>query len=1383
MIKPFTHKIRALLILLFMTVMPLAHALPTETEYLGTVVHSGYIDDAFWGPLPIGFSFDFFGNTYTNFYVTSNGLVMFGSGSTQYWNDDIPTGGWWSPNNYIAPFWDDLVVHSTGDIMYKTIGTAPNRKLVIQYSNMSFWSSPVLFGTIQVILYEGSNKIQMQYRSIVDLSSDRASGNSATIGLENLNGSAGVQCSYNTAGYIYSGRAILFEPSGSTYTYDDNALYDGVLLVDVIPRAGTPALVSPAYNSTIGDTVNFQWEAASNASSYFVVISQNSDLSSPIHTSADLTTLSYEYILSPDQTYYWSAYAKNSEGTISWSEIWRFRTSSTPPLFAIPQTMYLEQGNSRTLPLLFTGGDAGSKTATVTSLPAQGALYQYNGGVPGALITTVPTDVTDASFHLIYSASGTAGNGVGNFNFHFTDVTGTSADATYTINVSPPGVPNFMYASKEIDRVEITFDRNMADPTGKHLEFAVQDNGVNVTSISCALKAGDPTTIVVYVSPNLDTDHAIAVSYTKGTVTAESTGALESFDFQLAGKLAQVINFSALADRTYGEADFTLSATASSGLPVTFSSSNSTVVSVSGTSASVHNAGETLISASQTGDATYAAVSFERHQLVNKATASVTLSNLSQEYTGSGIGATATTVPSGLTLKVTYDGIAALPVDLGTYTVLAEVEEANYDGSATDLLVISDLTPPVPDLATLPDLNGECSVTPIAPTATDFYAGSITGTTVTPFPVTAQGTTVVTWTYEDGNGNSFTQDQNVILDDVTAPVPDVDPLGDVTAECEVTTLTAPTATDNCAGTVTGTHNATLPITTQGTTVVTWSFEDGNGNTSTQLQNVILDDVTAPVPNVDPLGDVTAECEVTTLTAPTATDNCAGAVTGTHNATLPITTQGTTVVTWTYEDGNGNTSTQLQNVIIADINPPVPDVASLPDITTECEVITLTAPTATDNCAGTVTGTHNATLPITTQGTTIVTWTYEDGNGNTSTQLQNVIIADINPPVPDVASLPDITAECEVTTLTAPTATDNCAGTVTGTHNATLPITTQGTTVVTWTYDDGNGNTSTQLQNVILDDVTNPDTPVMADVTGECTATAVAPTTTDNCAGTITGTTTDPLTYSAQGSYVITWTFDDGNGNSINAYQNVMVADVTAPTATAPEDMITCDGTVSAIGLTNVLDNCSTPDITYSLNGATTGSGSGDASSVLFDPGVTTVTYTLDDGNGNSSQYQFTVTYQVVEDIVVTATDGKLTCENTGSYLWINCNDNSIVEGETSASFSPVTNGEYAVILTQGACSDTSECYSVTASGIGNGEVNRQYVVYPNPAHDFVTIDMVDEQTNATIKVVDMTGKILRMVEMDRFIKTNIDISSFKEGLYLIQIHSDQVNRVARVIKE
>src|SRR5690606_33035223 len=132
----------------------------------------------------------------------------------------------------------------------------------------------------------------------------------------------------------------------------------------------------------------------------------------------------------------------------------------------------------------------------------------------------------------------------------------------------------------------------------------------------------------------------------------------------------------------------------------------------------------------------------------------------------------------------------------------------------------------------------------------------------------------------------------------------------ITSECSVTSLTAPTATDNCTGTITGTHNATLPLTAS--TTITWTYDDGNGNTSTQTQNVVIDDVTSPVPNVATLSNVTSECSVTSLIAPTSTDNCVGSVTGIHNVALPITSQGTTVVTWTYDDGNGNTSTQTQD---------------------------------------------------------------------------------------------------------------------------------------------------------------------------------------------------------------------------------------------------------------------------------------------------------------------------------------------------------------------------------------------------------------------------------------------------------------------------------------
>ncbi|MCG8580100.1 MAG: BspA family leucine-rich repeat surface protein [Bacteroidales bacterium] len=75
-------------------------------------------------------------------------------------------------------------------------------------------------------------------------------------------------------------------------------------------------------------------------------------------------------------------------------------------------------------------------------------------------------------------------------------------------------------------------------------------------------------------------------------------------------------------------------------------------------------------------------------------------------------------------------------------------------------------------------------------------------------------------------------------------------------------------------------------------------------------------------------------------------------------------------------------------------------------------------------------------------------------------------AETDAPVPDEDSLSDIEAVNELTELTAPTASD-CTGTIIGKHDAVLPITSLGTTLVTWTYEDENGNVSTQTQNVVI----------------------------------------------------------------------------------------------------------------------------------------------------------------------------------------------------------------------------------------------------------------------------------------------------------------------------
>lgn len=174
-----------------------------------------------------------------------------------------------------------------------------------------------------------------------------------------------------------------------------------------------------------------------------------------------------------------------------------------------------------------------------------------------------------------------------------------------------------------------------------------------------------------------------------------------------------------------------------------------------------------------------------------------------------------------------------------------------------------------------------------------------------------------------------------------------------------------------------------------------SLTSVDGNVDTFLLKLSQCAPTAPIPHAMFLSDIIAECYIDTFIAPTASDNCGTIFIGTPNVTLPVTTQGTTVVTWSFDDQKGNISTQLQNIIINDITAPVPSLASLPDIIDECPVGLISRPTSTDNCSGSVNGASNVSFPISSSGTTIITWTFDDGNGNTSTQVQRVTILPIN----------------------------------------------------------------------------------------------------------------------------------------------------------------------------------------------------------------------------------------------------------------------------------------------------------------------------------------------------------------------------------------------------
>lgn len=305
--------------------------------------------------------------------------------------------------------------------------------------------------------------------------------------------------------------------------------------------------------------------------------------------------------------------------------------------------------------------------------------------------------------------------------------------------------------------------------------------------------------------------------------------------------------------------------------------------------------------------------------------------------------------------------------------------------------------------------------------------------------------------------------------------------------------------------------------------------------------------------------------------------------------------------------------------------PIPNEEFLVDLTDQCSVAFPVPPIAINNC-GYIFGTTTTNFPITAQGTTLVTWTYDDGNGNILTQNQNIIIEDTISPIPDVTLLPSINALCEITTsdVPEPTSIDNCTGIITGHSDVNFPITDQSITEIIWTYEDVYGNSTTQTQ-------------------------------------------------------AINWT---------------------------------------------VLD------ITTAQNGF------------------------------------------------------SVTANNTNAtYQWLNCdNSNLPLSGENNATFTATTNGNFAVEITENGCIDTSACISIAGIGL-NAFNNISLAIYPNPSTDVFNITFEKEIERAQIKVSNSLGQHIYSTTIEQSIKTSINLVDKPAGLYLLTIISHNGQKTIELVKE
>jgi hypothetical protein len=153
------------------------------------------------------------------------------------------------------------------------------------------------------------------------------------------------------------------------------------------------------------------------------------------------------------------------------------------------------------------------------------------------------------------------------------------------------------------------------------------------------------------------------------------------------------------------------------------------------------------------------------------------------------------------------------------------------------------------------------------------------------------------------------------------------------------------------------------------------------------------------------------------------------------------------------------------------------------------------------------------------------------------------------------------------------------------------------------------------------------------------------------------------------------------------------------------------------------------------------------------------------------------------NVSVTQSGDVLTAVMTGvTYQWLNCPAMAVIPGATSQSYTAITNGSYAVEISNNGYSDTSICYSVLEVGIIDNSFNNELLLYPNPTNGNITIDFGEYIGIVTISIMDISGKLIQSDNYSGSQLLNLEIE-FPAGVYLVKIESRDKKALIRLIKE
>lgn len=165
------------------------------------------------------------------------------------------------------------------------------------------------------------------------------------------------------------------------------------------------------------------------------------------------------------------------------------------------------------------------------------------------------------------------------------------------------------------------------------------------------------------------------------------------------------------------------------------------------------------------------------------------------------------------------------------------------------------------------------------------------------------------------------------------------------------------------------------------------------------------------------------------------------------------------------------------------------------------------------------------------------------------------------------------------------------------------------------------------------------------------------------------------------------------------------------------------------------------------------------------------------GCQNTDSVSITV-YEFVTDITVSGEIILIGNPGTGvTYQWYNCITNQLIAGQTGQAYLATENGSYAVIISNGQCTDTTNCVTVSTVGLSENSLDNLISVYPNPnSGTFVVHVMADTD----LEITDLNGRMIKKMHLNDT-QTEVELSEETNGVYLLKWIKDGQYTVKRII--